>query len=285
MVDEFPGWKTILLCDSNSHVGSSLSTSISNFGAETENLSGEIFHDWLLRNDIWLPSTWENIHQGDHFTYVTINGNHHHRLDFVGLSPNWPLDFVATTVAHTIDASLARCDHLAVTCTFTTTVSTPGGSAHFKLRRPTLGRTETANLLRAQPRFLADVEPIPWTTDVHRHATGLATATIGLLQQAVPRTRRKLRKRHLNDLTWNVLNWKRRLRKHLIDAGRRYRYGPLREIFLSWHGQRRGLPRIIPSFSRWIKLMDIKIALLEHNSFSGMMMHSFTGRLLKELDE
>ena len=265
IVDKYPGWKTILLCDSNSHVGSTTSTSISDFGEETENLSGEIFHDWLLRNDIWLPSTWDNVHQGDHFTYVTIKGNHHHRLDFVGLSHNWPLDFVATSVAHTIDVSMTRYDHLPAICTFKATVTTPGDGTSSTRRKPTLDRKETATFLRQQPHYLAEVNPVPWTLNVHQHATDLATNTLERLHQVIPRTRRQLRKRHLNDLTWAVLNWKRRLRKHLIDAWRRYRYGPLREIFTAWQEQKRGAPYQIMSHARWFKWMDIKIALLEHN--------------------
>ena len=54
------------------------------------------FHDWLLHHGIWLPSTWETIHEGDTYTYVTTTGQHFHRLDFVGLSHNWPLDSVVT---------------------------------------------------------------------------------------------------------------------------------------------------------------------------------------------
>ena len=44
VLDKFPGWKIILLCDSNAHVGSCPSTSISTNGAEPENVAGEIFH-------------------------------------------------------------------------------------------------------------------------------------------------------------------------------------------------------------------------------------------------
>lgn len=108
ILHKFPGWKILLLCDSNSHVGSCPSTSISTGGAEQENQAGTVFHEWLLANDLWLPSTWEHIHQGDHHTYVTPAGHHHHRLDFVGLSHNWPLDFVATSVDFDIDASMSR---------------------------------------------------------------------------------------------------------------------------------------------------------------------------------
>ncbi len=264
IVDKYPGWKIILLCDSNAHVGSTVSTSISDYGAEVENVSGEIFHDWLIRSDVWLPATWDQVQKGDHFTYVTIKGNHHHRLDFVGLSHNWPLDSVVTSVAQSIDVSMTRFDHLAATCTFKATVTTPGDAVPFARRRSTLDRKETASFLRKQPQYLAAVNPIPWTINVHQHATDLAANTLDHLHQVIPRTRRQLRKRHLDDLTWAVLNWKRRLRKHLLDAWRRSRYGLLRETFLAWHGQQQGAPRIVASYARWTRMMDTKIALLEH---------------------
>ena len=184
--------------------------------------------------------------------------------DFVGLSHNWPLDSVVTSVAQSIDVSMTRFDHLAATCTFKATVTTPGDAVPFARRRSTLGRKETASFLRKQPQYLAAVNPIPWTINVHQHAADLAANTLDHLHQVIPRTRRQLRKRHLDDLTWAVLNWKRRLRKHLLDAWRRYRYGLLREIFLAWHGQQQGAPRIVASYARWTRMMDTKIALLEH---------------------
>ena len=265
VLDKFPRWKVVLLCDSNAHVGSCPSSSISNHGAQVENAAGEIFHTWLIRHGLWLPSTWSHIHQGDHSTYLTPDGQHQHRLDFVGLSHNWPLDFVATHVAYDLDGSLTRCDHFAVVCSLGSTSHQLTSHHSHRSRKPKLDRDAAARLLRQQPRFFADMAWIPWYIDVHHHARDLATATSGSLHSRVPFARYHRRKRHLQDLTWSLVNWKRQLRKHQIDGSRRLKYGLLREIFVGWreHGRRPLQPAI--SYARWLKQMHIKLALLDYN--------------------
>ena len=265
ILDRYPGWRIILLCDSNSHVGSCSSTSISNCGMEVENEAGEIFHQWILKHDIWLPSTWEGIHKGAHHTYVTPAGQHSHRLDFIGLSHNWPLDFVATEVAKDIDASLARCDHFAVSCTFTATLPTPAAKLSTQRRSPPIDHGATAHYLRSCPQAFSTMDHVSWTTDVHQHAAGLAESTLNCLHQALPVTKRQPRKRHLSALTWNIILWKRRLRWHHLDACRRRRFGAMREFLYLWKAVCKGTTRDITSCCHWEKWLDIKIALLEHN--------------------
>ena len=263
VVNKFPGWKMILLCDSNAHVGSCPSTAISTWGAETENLAGEIFHDWLQLHSFWLPSTWEHIHTGDHYTYVTPAGHHQHRLDFVGLTQNWPLDFVATAVAHTIDGSLSRCDHLPVLCTFRAKIQELDDSTRDFRNSGGIDREATANHLRLHPSCFAHLPALSWDTNVHEHASALATSTLEHLRPLIPFVKRSLRKRHLGALTWTIISWKRQLRKHHLDAMRRLKFGPLREILLAWKALRRGPISTRPAFSRWLKVMSFKVALLE----------------------
>ena len=204
--------------------------------------------------------------KGDHHTYVTPSGSHYHRLDFVGLSLNWPLDFVATEVNFDIDGSLSRYDHFAATCTFTSTTSIVDKARARQGRKPFLDRAAITKLLQADPHYFASLPQVPWSTDVHRHATGLATATLGRLWDTKPCTRRQARKRQLTDLTWNVLMWKRRLRKHHLDASRRRKFGMLREILSVWKDAcGSDVPRGVQPSPRWIKLIDAKIALMEHN--------------------
>ena len=264
VIAKFPGWKMILLCDSNSHVGSCVSTSISSFGSEPENPAGEVFHDWLLRQQFWLPSTWENVHQGDHFTYVTPNGLHQHRLDFVGLSQNWHLDLVTTSVAHSLDGSLSRCDHFAAVCHFKAKATTPPDNGDRIRKGPSFDQAAAADFIRDNPLLFADIANVPWHLNVHCHATDLATATMDFLSPLLPRSMRKPRKRHLGDFTWSILNWKRQLRKHQLAVDRQLKFGPLREIFRAWRWSKRGFHLPDGRYSHWLKMLHLKRALLEH---------------------
>jgi len=264
VLHKFPGWKVILLCDSNAHVGSRSSDSISTCGAEIEIAAGECFHDWLQQHSFWLPSTWENIHHGDHFTYVTPTGQHQHRLDFVGLTRNWPLDFVATSVAHTIDGSLSRCDHLPIACSLRANLPPPVDSVKNFRQALKHDREATATFLRTNPHCFTALQSFDWSLDVHQHSHGLAVATIDFLQPLLPKVKRIPRKRHLIALTWSILTWKRQLRRHHLSIVRWMKYGTLREIFSAWsHLQKRNRREFGPS-QRWVKLVHFKMALLEH---------------------
>ena len=199
---KFLGWKVILLCDSNSHVGSCTSTSISSYGREHENPAGEVFHDWLLQHSIWLPSTWENIHKGDHFTFVTPNGQHQHRLDFVGLSQNWHLDFVSTSVAADI-GSLSRCDHLAVLCSFKAKVSVPHESCSTRKKNPSLdhGRISAAG---AQHYSLAELPTLFEIEQTCRKTTLGRAAGLDMILPEICRNGASSISRHIHNLIMKI---------------------------------------------------------------------------------
>ena len=55
-----------------------------------------------------------------------------------------------------------------------------------KARKPFLDRAAITKLLQADPHYFASLPQVPWSTDVHRHATGLATATLGRLWDTKP---------------------------------------------------------------------------------------------------
>ena len=269
VMNKFARWKVILLCDANAHVGSCLSTSISDHGQEAETVASEIFHDWLLQQGLWLPSTWNTIHKGDTYTYVTTTGQHFHRLDYVGLSHNWPIDSIITEVDYEFDGSLARCDHLPLTCTFTTTITPPLRMNPARRQPAPFDRQGCTSMIRAHPELLDGLPKIAWKVDVHKHATGIATATSGQLQKVMPKTTKQARKRHLNELTWNVLLWKRRLRQYYLEASRRYRLGSLRTILRTWLGfcrsARHASAWTLPPSDKWLKLMDFKLAILSYH--------------------
>ena len=51
----YASWSWCVLIDANSRVGTIPSQAIGPEGAETENMRGSFFHDWLLQHNLWLP--------------------------------------------------------------------------------------------------------------------------------------------------------------------------------------------------------------------------------------
>lgn len=149
-------------------------------------------------------------------------------------------------------------------CSFKAKVSVPHESCSTRKKNPSFDHEATATLLRNHPQLFASMDSLPWQLNVHCHAAQLATATMNHLSPWIHRVPRTPRKRHLGALTWSVLTWKRQLRKQHLTICRRLKFGPLREILLAWHGQRRGVPPVKGTFQHWMKMMHFKKALLEH---------------------
>ena len=78
----------VVLTDANARVGSVLTESIGGFGAEQETEVGDIFHSFLLKHGLCLPSTFEEAHSGQHATWVGVHGVPH-RLDYVAIPQPW----------------------------------------------------------------------------------------------------------------------------------------------------------------------------------------------------
>eukprot|EP00438_Fugacium_kawagutii_P010136 Skav212093 [mRNA] locus=scaffold4509:73684:74625:+ [translate_table: standard] len=120
------GLPIIFAGDANSHVGSVTSNAVSDCGAEPQNVPGAAFHQWLLHNQMWLPSTFPSVHRGQHVTSWTPDGMHAHRNDFVALPNRLLVAGVQSHICTDLDLSMHRTDHLAACVEFSVTlVGTP----------------------------------------------------------------------------------------------------------------------------------------------------------------
>ena len=79
----YKNWRQIYLADANARVGDITSAYIGGFGAMEENLAGSCFHQWLTTHSLVAPQTFEEHHQGQHFTWTHANGEHQARLDYI----------------------------------------------------------------------------------------------------------------------------------------------------------------------------------------------------------
>ena len=204
-------WTWIVLCDSNSRLGSVCSNSVGAHGGTTENERGSLFHDWLLRHGLWLPQTFDASHDGPHHTWTHPNRTRA-RLDFIGLSTNLQFEDVRTWVDSTIDLSLQRPDHDCVCADI---------MLHFAPKAR----------FSAPPLHVDDDELPHWYHDVHTHAALLQRH----LAARMPRKKRDhLRKTHLSDETIALISTKKLKFKRLKELRLQWRHHCLREVFIAW---------------------------------------------------
>lgn len=96
--------------DANAQLGATPNELIGDHGGEKENLAGICFADWLQRHRLWLPATFAETHHGPHETHWTPDGQHGHRLDYIGLSLHDRISHVMTHVMDYVDLTTQRVD-------------------------------------------------------------------------------------------------------------------------------------------------------------------------------
>ena len=227
-------WPTIVMADANSRVGSNPSSAVGTHQADEENGKGACFHGWLLNHDLFLPQTLAECHVGHGDTWTHPKGTTA-RIDFLAISNNISPSDVSTWVSERIDLALHRKDHDCV-CAELSLTYYPAD------RRPRDKRARSA-----LPSTITDV----WSLDVHTHAAQLQH----WIRQRNPACR-TWRKRHLTDVTKQLIDAKRYHWKRLNSVRRHFRYGLLRQIFEAW----RSPQPLYASSSAWIKDCDQAIA-------------------------
>ena len=184
----YRSWTWIVLCDSNGRLGSVTSRAVGDFGAEPETLRGAVFHDWLVTHGLIAPQTHAESHVGSHTTWTHAEGSKG-RLDFICLSDNILLDNVCTWVSDDIDLSIARPDHQCICA-----------DVWIQL-------TQTASTTGSAAPAVEDDHLFSWACDVHTHAAQLQWH----LKQCMHSTpKRRLRKKHLSDATYELILHKKR---------------------------------------------------------------------------
>lgn len=104
------GWPILFLGDTNAHLGTTCSTSVKNCQAEEQNIAGSAFHHWLLRHDIWPPSTFTAHQRGDGGTFLHSDGHTWRRLDYVGVDASFHVTSATAFVAENVDIGIKKID-------------------------------------------------------------------------------------------------------------------------------------------------------------------------------
>ena len=244
-----PNWPVVSLLDANSRVGFPTSSSVGDSGATPENASGAWFHEWLIRNDFWAPSTFADCHIGDHDTWFHANGASA-RLDYVVLSKDLKDSTVKTWIPQNVDLSITRADHLPVCCIFDMWI------------QESASRPKTERRQNVQEEATLKLPSQPWSLNIHEHANCIEER---LRSYRAPKTfKDKLRKKHLTEATWTLIKAKRACWRNVLALRSNTRLGILRELWNSWRcstaSQDRDTARPHVSFQPWLRWSQFETA-------------------------
>ena len=230
-------WPLLFCGDTNAHLGNQPTDAVGTLWPSMENQAGQVFHEWLLQHDLFLPATFPQYHLGsEHASFFAPDGNHEVRIDYVALPRSQMYSAIDSKIADDIDLSVHRCDHRAVVCSFELAID---GSAFcsdkrrlYRQKAPDvqdlaykLQQTEHLNALHYA------VSAPPWDMDPHQSATTLAfNVNQAISHIAQPKGQWK-RKWHLSETTWDLVAAKKSLYKQWRCMRKSWRFTILQACF------------------------------------------------------
>ena len=255
-------WPTFFLGDTNGHLGAVTTEAIGDHHPRQENDSGTAFHQWLLEHHLFAPATFGQHHQGDtHCTFVSPDGDHSTRIDYVAVPNQLHYEELCTWVATDIDTLTQRVDHVPVLCHLTVKQFFGDAKPARRLGRPSqFGLGDTFGQTFQDPAMLHAlhdaIQMPPWCTDPHATADTLAAQTQQAVQHLLPKVRRWPRKTHISDETWQIVQHKKSLFKQLKALKKTKATTILQAVFQAWQGRD-------PSarLQGWLPLSDHAIAI------------------------
>ena len=194
----------IFFCgDANAHLGESPTDSVGDFQPAQENQAGQVFHEWLLHQNLFAPSTFEHTHRGEDVSTFTSPTGHEVRIDYVAIPQHLHYDYVQAWTENEIDLTLSRCDHKAALCSLVLQVPHSTSERPQRSLQPDV-QDLAHNLEEAYNRhYLHQAMVTPsWNVDPHTSASILAHSTRQAVRSlAQPKTQWR-RKSHITQETW-----------------------------------------------------------------------------------
>ena len=223
-------WPRILLLDANAEVGTEPNDHVGAFLPGPHSPKAEPFLNFVAEQGLFLPSTFEEFHQGERATWLHPSGTRH-RLDYVGLPLAWRLQHCATFVDENLDACLARPDHLPVFCELSLLIDqfqTTRMTNHDKLRWDALPYTSLTGFDWSHP--------CPPNLDVHSHAAHIQKSLFDCLRPQQQKRQAAPRRASMTPSTWQLILKKKRAKSDLMDSVRLHKKSLLQACFGFWKG-------------------------------------------------
>ena len=225
---KYDNWPKLLLADSNCRFGDAPNKHIGPHGAELSCPKSDAFSHFVAAQQIFLPATFAELHQGPTGTWRHPNGTWT-RNDIIGVPLDWPLLQCHSWTDVDLDFSLSKDDHrpARVTLAWCTQDRSYQSNAIKVKKCPSHFCPEALQQLLTEPSNRCD-----W--DVHTH--------FGQIQLELARcTRftnqlhfRQPLKSHMSAQTWELVCRKKKWRANLARCQRLQRRTTIHLVFAAW---------------------------------------------------
>ena len=232
-------WPQILLVDANARVGSHPSLAVGPYQGDEQDGGGDELHGYLIANQLWLPATFEEQHEGEAGTWKHPKTEEWSRGDFIGLPRAWTFSRCRSFIETNVDLSLSREDHRppAVHLQWSALPFTSGPN---RPRRTTydvqsLKQDLTGtNYCGTIGSLRASLGTMPWSVDVHTHTATLQHCLRHWMATWYGKRRKQPRRPNMSEETWTLVLAKQEARKILFNNNLRQKRWHLQLCFGAW---------------------------------------------------
>ena len=216
----------------NCSIGSVESDAIGTADWDFEDTGGECFREICDTFQLFVPSTFDQFHSGGSATFKSCNGRTS-RLDYIAVSKDCR-DCISTSyVDHEIDLMNGDLDHnvlclqLHVTCSPNMTQV---------MQRKLLYDRKAAKCAKiaGATSFVVDAPACQWSSDINTHWDAIRGHVQHKVAIAFPCQKRSQRQRYFSAQAWDLLCYRKELRKEHRALQRGRTLAVLRKFFTVW---------------------------------------------------
>eukprot|EP00438_Fugacium_kawagutii_P025367 Skav236529 [mRNA] locus=scaffold78:1073914:1079907:- [translate_table: standard] len=207
----------IILVDANASLGIPDGPGLGTLHATEEDYNGSRLRLLLEYYDMWLPCTFDGVHQGLYATWFSSASASPQGLrnDYIGLPTSWTSWTCSSMTCPDIDVAQHGLDHVAaMVCIKGTTSSRP------TCRRSTQPRIDWRKMRACKDadtwdRIFDGLPQPSWDTDVHTHWQSCHSALMQRFARFFPKPRSCPRKPYITAEVWQLRTQKQALRRQL----------------------------------------------------------------------
>lgn len=215
--DNVRGRYIILCIDANNQLPES-QPNVGCYGPISTEEDPRPFHDLLYAQELFVPSTFERIHQGESCTWTSNDGMMSKRLDYIAIPLVWSNMTLSTFVDYDIHSGVGGIDHFALCMNLDGLLC----RAQPKVTPIQFDRSLIAHATTEQwQSFFASWPTVAWNTDPTTHAGIIEDEIQRRLVAHFPKTgQTKKNTLQFSRKTWRLFQDRNRFRKLLAGHGR-----------------------------------------------------------------
>ena len=230
-----------MLGDGNCSVGSCSGDEIGPLAADFEDEGGEYLREICVEQKLMIPSTFEGWHEGQTHTFLSANGSRS-RIDYILMPQDLEMSVVRSYVHQDFDLMNGDRDHFPLCLECDIKVGAKEAIKRFT-RSPLYHRAEASKTQQKHrlKEVLANCPSVDWAVDVNDHWSYLRHHLQSNVNYLFPCQKRQQRQLYFSEEAWNLLCYRKEIRKQYRALQREIRMLMLKAIWQVWKGTARDL--------------------------------------------